>query len=432
MRMNVAMRVVLTSAVAVLAIATPASAQYMYLDANGNGTHEMADQLNASGPTVVELWIDTAHNRDGSVANCPGGANLSIISYEMILRVTGGTVTWGSYTNLRTGMGISFGSASDSTDFYRGFGGGTINAPGLYHLGSLVVSVTGGNPSIDFAPSTSLSAGYLTAFGSQCPGLEGDNTLRLGADWLDTDGALPPDISPMIMAPPSVSTEEGATVAIETNAVSHLAESIPAVTATGFPSSLALQVLPDGANASKAILSGHIGANDAGSYTVVWTATDETGGSSTDSTSLNIVEHNFPPVVGAPPAASGPEGAPISFVVYAYDDDDDAITSFTASLVNLPAGSNATFTTNGSNTQGTFNWTPAFNHAGSYTVIFTASNFVSASDNTVITVTEGVAEWMLRVHMPFPESRVDVSYFSVLCQPGGASLREQDICSGRQ
>jgi hypothetical protein len=48
-----------------------------------------------------------------------------------------------------------------------------------------VVSILSGSPSISIKPSTSLGGAYTTSFGSRCPGLDGDNTLKLGSDWID-------------------------------------------------------------------------------------------------------------------------------------------------------------------------------------------------------------------------------------------------------
>jgi hypothetical protein len=45
-------------------------AQYMYLDSNGDGIHTAADEVNPAGPTTIEIWLNTAVNRDGSPAVC--------------------------------------------------------------------------------------------------------------------------------------------------------------------------------------------------------------------------------------------------------------------------------------------------------------------------------------------------------------------------
>ena len=90
------------------------------------------------------------------------------------------------------------------------------------------------------------------------------------------------------------------------------------------------------------------------------------------------------PVVTAPATASGAEGTLITFTVSATaDPDGDAIASLTAAP--LPAG--ATFTANASNTSGTFSWMTTLSDAGTYNVTFTASNALSGSATTAITVT---------------------------------------------
>ena len=86
----------LVFAVALLgAFATPAAAQYMYLDSNGDGIHTEADDLNANGvPTTVDVWIITNQNRDGSEAVCnTQDGILQINSYAVNLVAEGGTVT---------------------------------------------------------------------------------------------------------------------------------------------------------------------------------------------------------------------------------------------------------------------------------------------------------------------------------------------------
>jgi len=150
--------------------ALPAHAQYIYLDANGDGVHTAADVLAPVGPTTLEVWLRTDTNRDGGAAVCASGEALTINSYEFILKATNGQVNWSTFTNLQPEMTTSFGLASSSTEYHNGFGGGTILPPGTYHLGTLVVSSALGTPSLSFAATTSLSGGYLTSFGSQCLG----------------------------------------------------------------------------------------------------------------------------------------------------------------------------------------------------------------------------------------------------------------------
>ncbi|HEU4725265.1 MAG TPA: PKD domain-containing protein, partial [Candidatus Eisenbacteria bacterium] len=89
------------------------------------------------------------------------------------------------------------------------------------------------------------------------------------------------------------------------------------------------------------------------------------------------------PLVTAPASVSGASGVAISFQVTAADPDGGTILSLTASP--LPAG--ATFTPNGSNTSGTFAWTPGALQTGSFAVTFRASNGVTGFATTTIVVT---------------------------------------------
>jgi hypothetical protein len=78
---------------------------------------------------------------------------------------------------------------------------------------------------------------------------------------------------------------------------------------------------------------------------------------------------------------------PITFTVTAADLDQDAITSLTAS--GLPPG--ATFTPDGTNSSGTFTWTPPVQTEAFlwiWDITFTASNALSSSATTLVVVFE--------------------------------------------
>jgi len=204
---------------AALVLAPPAIAQYLYLDSNGDGAHTAADVVSPTGNTTVDVWLNTNHNRDGSTATCvTGDGELTINSYEFILKAQHGTVTWGSFTNLMVPFTVNLGLASSGTDYHNGFGGGTIFPPGLYHVATLTITPTTGTPTIVVAASTSLNGSYLTSFGSQCSGNDFDNTMKLGSEWTDADGlpyagALN---TPPVMAQPSDMTVAAATTADQT------------------------------------------------------------------------------------------------------------------------------------------------------------------------------------------------------------------------
>jgi hypothetical protein len=92
------------------------------------------------------------------------------------------------------------------------------------------------------------------------------------------------------------------------------------------------------------------------------------------------------PVVRGPDFLLPQDGAQVVVDLTVSDPDGDAITSLTADFSGLPAGHDGVFTTNGSNTTGHFTWTPTANDSGSYSVTFTATNFLSGSRTTVIHV----------------------------------------------
>ena len=171
-----------------LVYATPSLAQYMYLDSNGDGIHTAADQVNPTGPTVIDLWLDTDSNRDGSAVVCAQGNHpLSIISYAFYVTASGGTVSWGTFVNAVPGFGVHFGAGKTDTDLFDGYGGLPQLPPGLYRLGQVQMSVVSGSPSIQFLALGPGSPDW-TSFGSACSGFDLDNTMKLSQDWFDADG----------------------------------------------------------------------------------------------------------------------------------------------------------------------------------------------------------------------------------------------------
>jgi len=182
-------------ALALILLAPASNAQYMYLDSNGDGVHSAADVLHAVGPTVIDIWLDIGHNRDGSVATCKAVATepLNMFAYVVDLTATSGTVTYSAYTNRTQEMGpVSSPRPPDGTNFSTGpfFTAGTaVLPPGKYLLGTLTVFAASGTPSIQIVPGGDFSVfGDRTAFGSQCDGTDFPNTIALGTDWFDVDG----------------------------------------------------------------------------------------------------------------------------------------------------------------------------------------------------------------------------------------------------
>ena len=179
--------------VTVLPVSAPA--QYMFLDANGNGVNDTADTLNASGSTTIDVWLKTNVNRAGSSMSCPSGGALSIFSYEFLLHTTGGTVSWGAFTNQISAFTNTLGGeVTSSSDFRAARGSSSALSPGTYRLASLVVTVTAGNPFITIVPQSELGETFSTGFDSECLGADFDGTMKLGRDWSDVDGAGNPSL----------------------------------------------------------------------------------------------------------------------------------------------------------------------------------------------------------------------------------------------
>jgi hypothetical protein len=79
-------------------------AQFMYLDANGDGVSSTGDRLGPiNTPTTVQVYLVTDHNRDSTPASCDAGQDsLSMNSYILNLSATGGTVAFSSFSHCVT------------------------------------------------------------------------------------------------------------------------------------------------------------------------------------------------------------------------------------------------------------------------------------------------------------------------------------------
>jgi len=117
-----------------------------------------------------------------------------------------------------------------------------------------------------------------------------------------------------------------------------------------------------------------------------------TAGGEADSSTFQIIVaaagSNQAPLVTAPAVQSTSEGTNLTFTVTAVDADADAIASLDPTGV--PAG--ATFTKNGTNTSGTFSWTPTFTQSGDYDVVFTAMSGVLTGAATTHIHVENVVQ----------------------------------------
>ena len=193
------------------------------------------------------------------------------------------------------------------------------------------------------------------------------------------------DRAPVVTAPATATFCIGQPGSLTVTAVDPDGEAITSLTATG-------TAITAGATFAKSVsnTSGTLSWTPAagGSFSATFTASNTLTGSA--STSIAVPVGSPSPFVSAPPAVSGPEGSLIAFTVTASDPDGPSVASLTASGTAITAG--ATFTASPSGCcgfSGTFDWTPGFTQAGTYSVTFTATNTsCPGSASTSITITD--------------------------------------------
>jgi len=187
---------ILLALLLVLLIAPTAKAQYVFLDANGDGVNDGSDHLNATGPTDLDIWFITNQNRDGSPATCTTNPSepLTILSYEIVLRATHGTLRFGPMRNRLpfTGTPVCFAGYVDTTGatvYHNGWGYRDMFPPGRYLVATLTVEILSGSPSLSFANDAGPEQPTdLTSFGTLCEESDFDNTHELGKDFFDAGG----------------------------------------------------------------------------------------------------------------------------------------------------------------------------------------------------------------------------------------------------
>ena len=179
-----------------------ANAQYIYLDTNGDGVHTDADIVNPSGTTTIAIWLDTKHDKDGTLQSCnshtgaphsyggtPPDPGLDIFSYDVYLVVTDGTVTWGDFEDHMGFENFSPPDGRDPSKLHAAYfiPTGEFGRPaGLHKLGEITATVQFGTPSIRFAPMTGWD---FTSFGTHCSASQDyPNSYVYAVDWFDADG----------------------------------------------------------------------------------------------------------------------------------------------------------------------------------------------------------------------------------------------------
>jgi len=272
----------------------PARAQYIYLDTNGDGASTWADSLNSTGATNVDVWLHTGQNGDGTPGFC-GAPGLA--TYEFILQATGGTMSWGAFTNTLANFNAvpALMSTDQAENHIAAFSpSGTGTALGAYKLGTISVTPASGSPCLGFGSSSALSPRYRTSFGTGCHGAKFDHTARYGSEW-SSAAILPftPSTPPFLTVPGILLPQYLAPVVVQVQATPP---------ACGLVSSLAADFsnLPPGHDAvfspgpgnSSGTLTWHPTPADHGEFRVAFTAIGRNPGAQTSkSTVIHLVSN---------------------------------------------------------------------------------------------------------------------------------------------
>ena len=347
-----------TAIVAGLALlASPAAAQYMKITTD-NPTDNT--RMRASGTTVLTITLDTNHDRDGSLQTCNSHSSptcgvatsspLDMFSYTIALRAAGGSVSWGAFTAADPNYTDIVPPLQSDTEIEinQARPPGTVTPAGLVTIGTLPVTVLSGSPSIQLVigPGSLNPFGFGTGFGTDCEGSGYSNTYALGTptdpcgvmngypgDWFDWDGAASAcqdcQTPPQVTAPATAAAHEGSLFSLPATATDADAGAILTLSASGQPADIP-GVSVTGPIPVLATMLGTPGFGDAGSYNVVWTATDGTGGTASATTVLTILNASGPPSLNAISnmtiASGGCAPSTADQAISATDPDGDAIT----------------------------------------------------------------------------------------------------------
>ncbi|MEK7348709.1 MAG: hypothetical protein AABZ94_07525, partial [Candidatus Eisenbacteria bacterium] len=320
--------------VATVGFASTSNAQYMYLDSNGDGVNTAADRMNANGvATTVDVWLRTNTNRDTSAASCvTADGDMTINSYVVNLQASGGTVAYTFFVNQQAGMTtitVPGTPLSNTTEFSVGRGSGTVLLPGNYKLLTVTITGASGTPSVAIVAPSALQPTDLTNFGSACSGNSFDNTLKLSDEWFDVDGlgaAAAPNANPVIVAPATASGSEGVLFSVNATASDPDAGNTVTLSQTNNAPFLPTPSSAGPVATPSLTVSGTPNFTQSGSYSVSWSAVDNTTGTASAATAITIANLNQNPVIVAPATVSGTENTAVSITGSASDPDAETVT----------------------------------------------------------------------------------------------------------
>lgn len=319
--------------------ATPVFAQYLYMDANGDGVWTTSDVMAPNGTAqVVDVWLDRTHNRNGSLAVCNTmDGDLAVWnSYAIHISVSNGTASFTNLVNhvpefaitcIAPGEGFRSNTAGMSA-CYAGMSQMDVPRRMLF-----TVTVTGlsGAPSLLFVPQNGLDFNF-TSFGTSCSGNDFDNTYKLGSDFLDSDGlgaaaACNGNCQPTLLPIANMTVSEGQTATQTIHASDPDGSPIQfqklagpfymSVTTTDAAQGTGLITLTPGFSDATAGTTGSVRANDG------------TQNSNVESFTIVVQNIDRAPVANPGGPYSGVPGVPVAFDGSASaDPDGDVLTYF--------------------------------------------------------------------------------------------------------
>ncbi len=287
---------------AVFGVTSVANAQYMPIVTDNPANNK---QFRATGvQTILTISMDTNHDKNGSLQTCNShtaancGAStfataLDMFSYTLALHVTGGTVSFGTFTAsdanyTDTAPQIQ---SNQEVEINKARPTGTFTPPGLAVLGTIPVTVLTGAPilSVQVGASAINPFGFGTGFGTECDGFFFANTYVIGdpadpcgavngiaGDWFDADQITPgaaPNNPPVLAQPANMTVNENATADQALNATDADGNPLTFSKVSG-PTYATVTTTTAGAGTATGNLHLAPGFSDAGTATVTVQAAD--------------------------------------------------------------------------------------------------------------------------------------------------------------
>src|SRR4051812_6709203 len=168
----------------------PASAQYMFLDVNGNGIADDFWDFFQSDSSTVDVYLVTDHTLYGDPAYCQPAPGLR--SYTVNLYCPQAAATFTNIRNLMPGMSETFPAVVTKYGITVAYSGSNLFPPGKYLLFRVDVKpdrTSFGCPDVEIQTSDCFAPdGVVTSFGSGCINPDGNDILRYGLEWFDAVG----------------------------------------------------------------------------------------------------------------------------------------------------------------------------------------------------------------------------------------------------